>query len=978
MIARSHTEIFPAADAVREAGGDRPLLLEPGRVWLVLSGRMDVFATLLNEAGSTGGRTHLFRVECGAPLFGVGADPVTGTALLAVGAPGTRLAEIGLDELRALAASPRKHAAVAGLLHAWIERLYEGVAGPLPRGELRGIEPGEALDAGGGTRVRSTAHVGWVEQLTGTSCLLGRGAGELAPGELLPLSDRAWVEGGEGCTLRLIPTEYLLADEVEGGHDLVWSALERLHRIALALVAERVHEMEAARRERIHLRTEAGRAAMQTALGRLASTLPHPSAAAGPVRSAAVAPAGEDPLVAVFRQVAGAAGIPVEPAAGWEALRCRDPLDSLARACRVRTRRVALRDGWWRSDAGPMLGRTAEEGRPVALLPSARGGYEAHDPREPAPVPVTAETVGSLAPFASVLYRPFPAERVGLRQLLHFGLHGCRRDLLAVLGASLAAAALGLLPPLGIGMLFSTVIPGAERHQLLQLTLVLLVAALATAGFAAVRGTALLRIEARVGATLQAAVWDRLLSLPLPFFRGYAAGELAVRAMGIEEIRRTLSGAVVTALLGGAFSLGNFALLFHYDPALAALAAVMVAVALAVCVAVGWLQLRRQRAVLRLHSRTSGTVLQLLGGISKLRMAGAEVQAFGLWARLFSEQRREQLRARALGNWLGLFSAVCPVVCTLALFALSTRATGEPAMGTGAFLGFMAAFNICLAAALSSGTALIGALAAVPLYEQASPILHAEPEVHSGKHDPGELSGAVELQHVTFRYRADGPPVLRDVSLRVRPGEFVAFVGPSGSGKSTLLRLLLGFETPEAGSVSYDEQDLAGLDVQAVRRQLGTVLQDGTLLSGSIFDNIVGSVAASHDEAWEAARLAGLEEDVRKMPMGLHTHVSDGGGTFSGGQRQRLMIARALLNRPRILLLDEATSALDNRTQSVVAESLAGLKATRIVVAHRLSTVMGADRIYVVQGGRIVETGTYRELLERRGLFHEMAQRQLA
>lgn len=978
MIALSHTEIFPATDRVRESGADRPLLLEPDRVWLVVAGRVDVFATRVAEGEPAGARTHLFRVECGAPLFGAGVDPATGTGLLAVGAPGTRLAGLDLEQVRALAASPGNHAAVAGLLHAWIERLYEGVAAPLPRGEVRDMEPGEEVDAGGGVRARSTAHVAWVEQLAGSSRLLGRPAGELAAGGVLPVSDRAWLEGGESCTLRLIPTEYLLAGEVDGGHELVWSALERLHGVALALVAERVRDAEEARGERLRLRAAGSRAAMEAALGRLASTLPEKSAAQGPALRAAASPEGEDPLVAAFRRVADAAGIAAEPPPDWRALRCRDPLDSPARACRVRARRVALRGEWWRSDAGPMLARVAEGGHPVALLPSPRGGYELHDPREPRPTRVTAESAAAVAPFASVLYRSFSSLPVGLWQLLRFGLHGCRRDLLAVLGASVAAAALGLVPALAIGVLFSSVIPGAERGQLLQLTLVLLVAALAGTGFAAVRGTALLRVEARVGATLQAAVWDRLLALPLPFFRGYSAGDLAVRAMGIEEIRRALSGAVVTALLGGAFSLANLALLFYYDTVLAALAAAMVAAALAAYVGVGWLQLRHQRSVLKLHARTSGTVLQLLSGISKLRMAGAEVHAFGLWARLFSEQRREQLRTRALGNWLGLFNAVCPAVCTLALFAMSTRAAAGEPLGTGAFLGFMAAFNVCLAGALASGTALIGALAAVPLYEQARPILHACPETDAGKHDPGELSGAVELQHVTFRYAADGPAVLRDVSLRVRPGEFVAFVGPSGSGKSTLLRLLLGFEAPEAGSVSYDEHDLSGLDVQTVRRQVGTVLQDGVLLSGSIFDNIAGSAAASHDEAMEAARLAGLDGDVRQIPMGLHTFVGDGGKTLSGGQRQRLMIARALLNRPRILLLDEATSALDNRTQAVVAESLARLKATRIVVAHRLSTVMGADRIYVVDGGRIVETGTPQELLERRGLFHEMARRQLA
>jgi ATP-binding cassette subfamily C protein len=216
------------------------------------------------------------------------------------------------------------------------------------------------------------------------------------------------------------------------------------------------------------------------------------------------------------------------------------------------------------------------------------------------------------------------------------------------------------------------------------------------------------------------------------------------------------------------------------------------------------------------------------------------------------------------------------------------------------------------------------------------------------------------------------------VSLQCRPGEFVALVGPSGSGKSTLLRLLLGFEAPEAGAIRYDRRDLAALDARAVRRQIGTMLQNGRLLAGDIFTNIVGASTLTLEDAWAAARLAGLDEDIRQLPMGMHTVLSDGASTLSGGQRQRLLIARAIVHKPRLLFFDEATSALDNRTQEIVGESLERLAVTRLVIAHRLSTIQKADRIYVLERGRIVESGTYRELMQRRGVFAALARRQLA
>ena len=277
---------------------------------------------------------------------------------------------------------------------------------------------------------------------------------------------------------------------------------------------------------------------------------------------------------------------------------------------------------------------------------------------------------------------------------------------------------------------------------------------------------------------------------------------------------------------------------------------------------------------------------------------------------------------------------------------------------------------------LTLSTSAVNALTVIPLFERALPILLSVPEVTESKTTPGRINGSLELSHITFRYKPDAPPVLRDISLKIAPGEFVAFVGASGSGKSTLFRLLLGFETPESGAIYFDGQELAGLDIQALRSQIGVVLQTSKPVSGSLFENIVGSAPLTVDDAWDAARAAGLDQDVRRMPMGMHTHIADGGGGISGGQRQRLLIARAIVAKPRIVFFDEATSALDNRTQEIVTISLGALQATRVVIAHRLSTIINADRIFVLDKGSIIQSGTYAELVAQEGLFQKLAERQ--
>ncbi|KOT40751.1 ABC transporter [Streptomyces caelestis] len=905
----------------------------PQTLWLIASGAVDLFAV---DAERQGHWHHLGRLEAGSLVLGPGAGPAH--TLVARPLRDCVVRRIALRELYRPAST-----------QTWSYDEY-GAPQYVPP-TTSPLEYALALGAGRGLAVLFQAP------------MAAERAG--APSD----DDVFWMQVPPGSV------QYGSLYGAEAAADLLvdpalWqSMVDQQYRLMTTLdrwieQLEHTHET----------RTAEGIAAGEAVRARADRTL---LAAIGERSGRRTTAADADATYAACELVARAAGItlaaPARSGAGGDRL---DPVERVALASRVRTRVVRLEGRWWRDDVGPLVGRRALSGAPVALL-WRRGGYVAVHPATGRETPVEKANAEEFEPRAVMFYRPLPERRLSPLRLLRFCMAGTRGDLTGLLLSGLVTVAIGALVPLATGKVLGEFVPQARTGLIAQVCLAVILSSVVAAAFMLLQNLTLLRLEGRVEATLQPAVWDRLLRLPTTFFTERSTGELASAAMGISAIRRMLAGvgpAVAQSVTVGAVNLGLL-LWFSVPMALAAIG--MLVVVAGVFLGLGLWQVRWQRRLVVLTNKLNNQAFQTLRGLPKLRVAAAENYAYAAWASQFARSRELQQRAGRIKNLTAVLGAVYLPLVTLAMFML-LAGPARGSMTAAEFLTFNTAVTMVLTSVTQLTGAFVSAVAALPLFEQLKPVLDATPEVRATSTRPGPLSGAIEARRLSFRYSDDGPLVLDDVSFEARPGEFVAVVGPSGCGKSTLLRLLIGFDRPVSGSVLYDGQDLAALDRSAVRRQCGVVLQHAQPFTGSVLDVICGSEPYTPQEAMAAAEMAGLAEDIRRMPMGLHTIVS-GSGAVSGGQRQRLMIAQALIRRPRILFFDEATSALDNETQRTVIESTKALEATRIVIAHRLSTVLDADRVVVMEGGKVVQQGPPEQLLaDTGGRLHELVRRQLA
>ncbi len=638
-------------------------------------------------------------------------------------------------------------------------------------------------------------------------------------------------------------------------------------------------------------------------------------------------------------------------------------------------RRVELVGEWWRDTTGVLLGST-KEGDAVAILPAFPSGYMFYDGESGKRVKVNRKTALKLDTDAFCFYPALPAKKINLLDLGLFALRSITRaDIAFVLGASLLVSLLGLFIPFVNKQIFNNVIPSGTKSDVFPVAGLLIGVAIGSSLFGITRNLVLTRLRDKINLSVQSAAMARIFSLPAAFFKDFTAGELSTRAMSINQLCSMLSDTVLTTGLSVLFSFVYIFQMGSFAPTLVIPGLLVIITMCVFTILTGLWQQKLSKKQMKLSAKMSGLVFGLFNGLQKVKLAGAEKRAFAKWAAVYKETGRLTFSPPLL---LRLNAAITGAL-TLGGVMLLYYFAGLNKISQSDYIAFNIAYGAVSGAIMSLAGVIMTIANVKPLLEMVQPIFEAVPEVDASKQIVTALSGNIEISNATFRYTQDGPITLDNINLKVTPGEYIAIVGKSGCGKSTLMRLLLGFEKPEAGSVYYDGSDLETLDVRSVRQCIGTALQNGKLFSGDIFSNIIiASPWSTLDDAWRAANMAGVEEDIKAMPMGMHTLISEGSGGISGGQRQRILIARALVSNPKILLFDEATSALDNITQKHVADSLAQLGCTRIVIAHRLSTVKNCDRIIVMDKGRISEEGDFAELMEKKGLFYEFALRQVS
>lgn len=959
-----------------ETGANRPFPLDDAeRVYFVERGHLDVFIVESSAGDVVGRRRFVARVRQGEMAFG--ATP------LALDRPDLSMNFLAVPSQDAVIVAGRRVGAREELfdpsalswIDEWVAHLSEFLARDLPplTGALLLEADPDVPCSAGSTLTAQHRDVIWVSTDRPVR-FLGRDELTIREGDLLlPVTERTWLELDQDAE---VSASYTPTAHVFGR---LWPAFDRFSELVLEFALysgiEDTVDLQARRRAA----WDARRASVNSALDSFGGIL---GAADDADDADAADAAGRTALERASSMVAEACGAQLDIDAAREG-GAAPTVESLARASRIHTRRVRLAPGWWKKAGPSMLGFTAAEGaegerEPLALISDDGGHYRAVNPLSGEGFDVDERTARRIARDGVVFHARLRDRIASVGEILRFALHGRAGDVRVVLALGLLGGLAGLLPPILTGQILVEIIPRRDFPLAVVTFGALLMVALGSIAFEVVRGLAALRIESRVDERLQTAVWSRLVSLPTRFFRRFTAGDLANRAVGIAAARQALTGALVQAGMGLIISTFSLGLLFYFSGSLALLVTAMLLFMTGLNWFVSWRQLRHYREVHRVQGELSGFVFQLITGLAKLRVANAENHVLANWARRYATQKKENLAALHWAAGQQVLGAAFQPLSLIVIFATIYHVVwGDgSSFDLFAFLCFNAAFGQLTAGVNSLTGAASAVIGVLPLIERARPILDTEPEASEGI-DPGELKGDIEFENVRFRYSDDSPNAVDGVSFGIRQGDYVAFVGPSGSGKSTIYRLLLGFETPDSGTVFLDGHNLASLDLARVRGRLGVVLQHGQIVAGSIYENIAGMSPLSSEDAWAAARGAALEDDIRAMPMGMRTMLPEGGAGLSVGQKQRLLIARALARKPRVLLFDEATSALDNRAQARVQDSLRQLGVTRLVIAHRLSSIRDVDRIFVMQEGRIVERGTYEELIGREGVFATLSRRQL-
>jgi len=959
--------------------GNDPVLLDSQTAWIVEHGIVALFSVPLLNGVPRGPRRFLCRLEAGETVFaGLSGSAAIGIAAIAI--EETRVQVLPAANL--INSAVERNPSAIRSIESWVRKaatilnpsqdraVREAQARQREASRIDSpyssslLEPGQIFHPEADEVVVVELKHGQVRLFDRQEHTLDESRSPLA------MSPGMWFKAVSEVEFSQVPLSRISSPVV------LRAALSRLDEIFFQTIHTGEQNREQADQKRLHKKHVAGKEIRAHAFSELASVLKPSSGPRSDWEST--------PLLAAMRAVAEARNLRVHAPAEYDPR--VDPVQAIAQASGFRTRRVLLSGNWWTTENGPLLGFTNEGNHPIAILPSKRkwfqsSRYEIVNPTEGTLKTVGPEVLSQLSPAALTFYRPLP-QALNAFDLLKFGLLGHVRDLVVVVLTGVGATVLGMLTPQATAVLVEYAIPDANRAMVLEIGLGLMAAAIGSLFFQLAQSTAVLRLETASSSVLQCGVWDHLLKLTPGFFRKFSSGDLSARADAVNRIREQLSGATLRSIFVGFTALLNLILMFYYSATLALATVGLAVLAILLTSWSGAVVARLTRVLQEKEGRLFGTLVQLINAVPKLRVAGAEERAFAFWGHAYSQQQKIAFGIQQAEDRVRLLNTMLPTISSAVIFAvvvefLIVSQPGQTNFVLGTFLAFNAAFGAFLAGSMALSDTAINLVGVATLWKRAEVILDAEPEVDPTKSHPGKLTGRISMDHVTFRYRNAGPLTLEDMTFEAGPGECIAIVGPSGSGKSTILNLLLRFEIPLSGAIYYDGQDLNSLDVNAVRRQIGVVLQENKIMAGSIFENIISGGNFTIQDAWDAARAAALAEDIEKMPMGMHTPLGEGAGTISGGQRQRLLIARALVSKPGILIFDEATSALDNRTQAIVTESLRRLRVTSVIVAHRLSTIRHANRVYVIAAGRVVQQGTFDELARQDGHFARLMARQM-
>ena len=651
-----------------------------------------------------------------------------------------------------------------------------------------------------------------------------------------------------------------------------------------------------------------------------------------------------------------------------------EQLEYALRPHAIMHRNVDLEEGWFRKAFGPMLGFEKKTGTAVALLPRGFSGYYFYDAKTGRRVNVNSRNAEMFDRHAMCFYKPLPLKKLTLRDLLLY-IRGCiaPADIALIVIATFVSVLIGLVGPELSQALTGPVLESRSTSMLIGIAVFMTSTVISRQLVGIIKTLIMNRITTKTSLSVEAAVMMRIMSLPAPFFRDYSSGNLAKRADAISKLCDIFLSTVLSTGLTTLMSLVYVSQIFRFAPDLLVPSIIIILLTVAVTWVTTVTQVKVSKELMNIQAKESGLSFAFVNGVQKIKLAGAEKRAFAKWADLYAEEAGYEYNPPLILKISGVITSAISLLGAILLYYIAAREHIE----ISDFFAFNVSYGLVLGAFSSLSSIAMNMACIKPILELAEPILNEEPETTENRTVVTKLAGEIELNHVFFRYSENMNYVINDLSLKIKSGEYIAIVGKTGCGKSTLMRLLLGFEKPEKGSIFYDGRELSKLDLKSLRRKIGAVMQNGGLLTGSLYENIsVSAPGLSQEGAWEAAELAGIADDIRHMPMGMQTVVAEGQGGFSGGQKQRLMIARALAPKPQILMFDEATSALDNKTQKQISDALDNLKCTRIVIAHRLSTIKNCDRIIVLEGGKIIEDGTYDELVSANGFFSSLVERQ--